>query len=509
MLLGGLRTIEKRVLFVLLSIVILVTGVFVSIAYIGKKRYEEQTVMAKEFLEAGNYEQAIEAYLKAMSMKSSEHELLAIGLAEAYSGIADYDKALEVLRNSYTQTGNLTVKEKIEEITTRKTEYVFQQTITHADNYYANGEYDKAIVEYEKAKLIKSKEVITYIQIAEAYIALGNYSQAKEEVLEGLALTQNDQLKATLDKVERYFVKVQYEEMLVSAQEYIVQENYEDAIKVYLEAIRLLPQEAEAYIRLSEAYINLEQVDKAINILESALMTNESSTLGEALDLAKEMKEEKDRREQFLIDLYSAVLYADSDNILKLIEDKYYVENIAVSEPVFYSLTGEGNIATGNLMIIYNQNNIYAGDVKDGMKKGTGTNFMRLDFKDGKGWYYYKGEWNNDIPSGIGVTKEEQPIKDQSGKIINQRIVTEGIFLHGKENGQMKKTFYREDQEIGTVNYLTVNGVPQALLDIEGNIISSGSSYAIGEWYRNGKPTGEYYSVQQNIILGVKSYIKD
>lgn len=510
MLFGGLGIKERRMQLVLLSIVLLVTAVSVSIVYIGKKRYEEQTVMAKEFLEAGNYEQAIEAYLKAMSMRKSEHELLAIGLAEAYSGVPDYDKALEVLRDSYTHTGNLKVKEKIEEITARKTDYVFQQTVTHADNYYDNEEYDKAIIEYEKAKLIKSKEEITYMQIAKAYMAMGDYSQAREEVLEGLALTQNDQLRAVFDQVEYYFIKVKYEEMLASAQEYIVQENYEEAINIHLESIRLLPKEADAYKQLSEIYLALEDYEKAINTLENALRKFENRSLEEALDRVERIIMERDQRKDHLKELYRAVLSGDSDNIIRLLEDTYYIENITSLEPVYYSVDGEEeNILNGSLMIIYDNNNIFAGDIKDGMKKGTGTYFRRLDYKDGKGWYYYKGEWGNDIPSGIGVTKEEQPVKDQNGETYNQRIMTEGIFLYGKENSQMKKTFYRGEQEIGSLSYWTISGVPQPLLNADGKIVSSAKGYVIGEWYRKGKPTGEYYSVQQNTVWGVKGYIKE
>ena len=83
------------------------TVIFISVIFyfyndkVSRIRYEEKAVMAKEYLEAGNYEEAQEAYLEALSMDYGDKELMSIGLAEAYAGMHEYDKALEVLRNRY------------------------------------------------------------------------------------------------------------------------------------------------------------------------------------------------------------------------------------------------------------------------------------------------------------------------------------------------------------------------------------------------------------------------
>ena len=76
--------------------------------------------MAKEYLDSGSFEEAQEAYREALSMDYGDKELMSIGLAEAYAGVHDYDKALEVLRSRYEIHKTTEVKEKIEEITAKR-----------------------------------------------------------------------------------------------------------------------------------------------------------------------------------------------------------------------------------------------------------------------------------------------------------------------------------------------------------------------------------------------------
>ncbi len=267
---------KKRWIIALAVLVFLIAGLITYNTYVARKKYEEQAVMAQEYLEAGSYEEAIEAYRKAMSMKYGNKEALAIGLAESYAGIHDYDKALEVLRSRYEERKTTTVKEKIEEITARKADYNFYQLISYGDTFFSNGEYDKAIKEYEKAKLIKSKEEITYIKIADSYIAMEKYDLAKEEIQEGMALTESDKLEVKLGFVEGKLKEKKYEEILNQASEYIYQENYEEALNNYAEAIRLMPQVDTAYNQMAELYLTLNEYDTARAILRNYLRSYKS-----------------------------------------------------------------------------------------------------------------------------------------------------------------------------------------------------------------------------------------
>lgn len=518
MLCGALRTKERWIIIALIALIVLVSGFFFINGLSVKKKYEEQAVMAEEYLGAGNYEQAVEAYLKAMSMKNSDKELLSIGLAEAYTGINNYDKALEVLRDCYQNTGGVAVKEKIEEVTLRKTDYDYLQIISHADTYFANSEYEKAITEYEKAKLIKSKEAASYKKIAEAYVAMGNYSLAREEVMRGLALTQSGELNNTLKYVDSFLLKSQYDGIVNVASEYIYQENYEDGIKKYEEAIALLPAEENAYNRLAEVYITLEDYEEAIRILEGAQNNINSATLEEILDRANFLKAERDERKRILEELYNAMKDLDTDKILEVMESSFFNEKVAVDNIIYYNTLGEGDSSQGYGMILFGGERIYYGDMKNGIKQGTGTLFIRTRFMrtvftrtdsvDGRDWYYYKGEWNNDVPSGLGIITETVSKTDEDGNAFLSRIVTEGKFSDGRENGLMQKVVYKDGIEQGKISYEAVNGIPVQYLNESGKPVKSeeADSYVIGEWYLDGKATGEYYSVKNNTIWGVQSY---
>ena len=509
MLFRSLRTKEKQILIALIAIIIIMAGIFAYLGYITNKKYQEQAVMAEEYLKAGKFEQAAQVYLKAISMKNSNQELLSIGLADAYIGMNKYEKALEVLRNSYMKTGATVTREKIEEVTAKRTDYDFNQIATHADTYFTNGEYEKAITEYKKAKLIKSREAISYLRIAEAYIELGNYNQARNEVLEGLALTQSEVLTATLDRVEHYLKDTQYTELLNAASEYIYQENYEDGILKLKEAIMLLPKEEGAYSRLAEVYIRLEDYDNAVSLLEEALKEKVSMTLKDILTRAETLRDERNERERILKELYQAVRDIKTDEILNLMENTFYKIKIAGTEPVYYSLNGKEKIDNSNGMVILNKDRIYAGGFQNGLMNGVGVYFIRKQAKGNQGWILYEGEWSNDLPNGMGKTVEETFLKETDGTTHKLLTVSEGEFISGFEADTHRRIFYRDGEETGSIQYNVKNGAPRPLMNANGKPIRSevAGSYVIAELLKNKQSTGKYYSVKEDTIWGFTPYL--
>ena len=111
---------KKRWIIFISTFIFILAAILIFNTYIVRKRYEEQTFKAQDYLESGNLKEAIEAYNVALSMKYGDKELLSLGLADAYARIHDYDRALEVLRNRYGVEQSIAVKEKIEEITIKK-----------------------------------------------------------------------------------------------------------------------------------------------------------------------------------------------------------------------------------------------------------------------------------------------------------------------------------------------------------------------------------------------------
>ncbi|TAH72781.1 MAG: tetratricopeptide repeat protein [Anaerolineaceae bacterium] len=497
---------KKRWVMIVSAFIFLLAALLLYNTYISRKRYEEQTVMAQEYLDAGSFEEAQEAYQKALSMNYGDKEFLSIGLAEAYAGVHNYDKALEVLRSRYEVEKTIAVKEKIEEITSKKTDHGFYQLISFGDTYFSNGEYNKAIDEYEKAKLIKSKLDISYLKIATSYMALKRYDLAEEEIKDGLALTESEKLKNMMGKVESRLNEIKYDEILLMASEYIYQENYEEAFNSFNEAIRLIPGKDAAYNQMAELYISFKDFDTAKALLQNYLRSNSSSLSQEILNKANDLITKRKEKERVLNELYTALSVVDIEAITKIMEDSFFIDIISDSAPFYYSPSGNMNLARGYGMLITDKNYIYAGGFKDGMREGIGIQFVLSDNKKTPGWYYYQGEWNHDIPNGMGKTAEESFERDSDGVWKRKVIETSGMFLFGLESGSMHKAFYSNGEETGRVYYTSVDGVPKAYLDENSEPIKTETPnhYVIGPLILNDEPTGEYYSVK----FGTKYAIK-
>lgn len=282
----------------------LMMGLFIYNRYRNNILCNKQTVMAKEYLESGDYNQAIEHYENALTMKNSDKELLSIGLAEAYIGNNEYDKALEVLRVYYEVTAEKSVKEKIEEVTLRKADYEYEKIISSGDVYFSNEEYDKAILEYEKAKKVKSKEVAAYEKKAESLVNMKLYILAQEELLEGIAITNNERLNEELKEVEYFIIKQQYDSLIAKAKEFAYQENYQDAILQYKEAVALSPKEVQGYIELAEIYLVQEKYDDIIDLLAGINNEIYNEDIRRIFENAVVLKEEERKKQEALNEFY-------------------------------------------------------------------------------------------------------------------------------------------------------------------------------------------------------------
>ncbi len=509
MLSGIFRTKERKVIAVILGTIVLILGLILISNESRNRRIDERAVMAENYLNAGSYALAVEAYQEALAMKDSDQESLSIGLAEAYVGLNDYDKALGILRASYQKLSTVRLEQKIEEVKSAKQDYEFLQSVSRADVYFSNKEYDKAISVYEEAKLLKSKDVTSYQRITQAYIEQEKYDLAREEVLEGIEITQNEVLEALLITVDNYLLKEDYDVMVAQAEEYVYQENYEDGIAKYLEATLLLPSQPAAYKALAEIYIQQKKYNVCVLLLETALEETDDSELKELLASARKLKENEEERENVLSELYNAMRERDIDRIIAAMETSVFLEEVAGEVPVFFG-AGEGDISRGSGLIIYSAQQVYYGDIMNGVKKGVGVYFMLTSNTHGRGYYYYDGEWNNDLPNGTGKITEVGISKDEAGEQYTEKIITEGIFYNALEDGSMKKYFYKNDVETGRIKYLAQNGIPleKDTLKVVPSPAPSGEAYSIAEIYQGEKGTGADYKAEPNMVWGVKPFLR-
>lgn len=502
-----LCTKERKTYLSLLALASIIISLTIVWNIYETKIYDEQAVMAKEYLSEGNYDKAVEAYQKALTMSKSNQEEITLGLAEAYIGIKNYDMALEVLRTCYQKTAGSKIKEKIEEVTLQKIDFEFQDIITRADKFYSKNEYDKAIATYEKAKLKKSKEAISYQKIAEAYIEKGEYNLALEELEEGIEITSNDSLNITLNRVDLILRMKQYEEILIMASEYFYQENYYAAIDQYRAAIDILPKEEKAYVGLVETYLEMKDYETVLQILNETLKIVKSTTLLDLKETSEALFKEEKKRKSTLLDLYEALNSRDIDKTKEIMKTSIFKKYIVRERPVYYNSLGveDQNIQYG--LIIYDKNTLYAGRIENGFRDGIGI-YIQLSQDKGKMYYYYyDGEWNDNIPEGLGRTEEEIRKVDSLGETYTEVITTIGSFYKARENGTMKKFYYKKEKERFHITYTITHGKPIPLQDDNGNPLIQEDRIVISVMYREYISIGQYYKVHPGVIWGVKPFL--
>ncbi len=504
------RTKERKVMGVILGMVLIILGGNMIRGFSDGNQQLTKAVIAENYLHAGSYEEAVKAYQEALSEKGRDEELLSIGLADAYVGLKKYDEALEVLHSCYEKKGTVLLEDKIEEVTSAKTDEDFLQSISRGDVYFSNQEYEKAIAVYEEAKQIKRKDILPYQKIIQAYIKGEQYALAEKEATEGIEVTGNDELYKLLASIENYLLKDEYDEIISQAKEYFYQENYEDGINAYREAIKLLPEETEGYQDLGQYYIDQKDYGSAIALLKEGISHNKNSNLKELLDQAQEKQQAEEEKISMLSELQEALIKKDIATILTIIDSDFYQTEILQEVPVYYNIVHEDVTGNGDSLVIYNEKLLYNGNLKNGIKQGLGI-YLALTSSDfGHSYYYYEGEWSNDIPGGKGKIVDTELKKNTTGEVYEYMTVTEGTFFHALEDGAMKKSFYENGKEIKWIKYRASIGIPMAMKSTEQvpRPTPAKEPYVIGEFYSGEKKTGESYVAEPDTLWGVKPFIR-
>jgi tetratricopeptide (TPR) repeat protein len=342
---------------------------------------------------------------------------------------------------------------------------------------------------------------------------LGEYDKAREEVLEGQEITQDVNLQHTMNLIDTYLNKEQYDTLMEQAAECVLQENYIEGTKIYKQAIELLPGESTAYIELTKVLIAREEYDEALHILKDGVKYTDNIEINDLLDQVTELKQLKEDRNSLLLSLYNALKTRNFSDAATIMDTELFKENLAQGLPAYYNIVnntpvyftnGNDDILVGLKLIIYNDKSVYYGDIHNGKKQGNGIYFIRSKTGKKPGYYYYDGKWNRDLPNGRGKTVEESKLVDASGKAYIYRTVTEGIFFDALENGRMKKIFYKAGKETGRLTYQASYGVPLPLQlsSHDPDSTPGADSYIIGKLTSEDNPVGENYSIKASTEWG-------
>ena len=124
----------------------------------------------------------------------------------------------------------------------------------------------------------------------------------------------------------------------------------------------------------------------------------------------------------------------------------------------------DGNIIYSNsneLFLQLSGGYIYFGNMKDGVRTGTGKWIHTNEFYFDEIYYdecycMYDGEWLRDLPNGAGVYIKNVIIPDEYVTI--RTFTISGYYLDGLEHGQFDEIFVYEDGSIEKVSWTSEKG---------------------------------------------------
>jgi eukaryotic-like serine/threonine-protein kinase len=116
------------------------------------------------------------------------------------------------------------------------------------------GEYEKAVVEFQRALQLDPTIDEAYIGMALAYAALNKLDEAEKTYLNFIAVNPN-----------------YYRGYNVLANFYLQQAQYDKAAQIYQQAIRLAPENSQLYYNLGGTYLFLGRDNQAISALQQSI----------------------------------------------------------------------------------------------------------------------------------------------------------------------------------------------------------------------------------------------
>jgi hypothetical protein len=151
--------------------------------------------------------------------------------------------------------------------------------------------------------------------------------------------------------------------------------------------------------------------------------------LKELLELATEKQQVEEEKISFLSELRDALAKKDIAKVFSITGSDFYQTEILQEVPVYYGVTSEDESRIGDSLVIYDETHMYYGNLNNGMKQGTGIYLSLISNDVGDCYYYYEGEWSNDIPGGKGKIIDTELKRNSSGEVHEYMTETEGTFF--------------------------------------------------------------------------------
>ena len=304
--------------------------------------------------------------------------------------------------------------------------------------------------------------------------------------------------------------------------QYLLEENYEQAIVAFAAAIEIEPKEIQAYTGLVQGYQQTGDLASADSAVQSGLSvlsegsglsvdaqtafllaardlytaTGDSEKLTQILELLLELDPDNAEYQSFL-ERERAVqefLTAHEDLLQRLAQlcesgDDEDVWEVMLSaeyqEAVMYDFINIDRISypldSGNVVSMIRCLNgmvrVYYGGIQNGLCSGEGTMYEvtgasyspETVLVQGHSYNKFTGCWENDLANGEGSLQKTVIYDD--GAVRREEMA--GMYLNGKEDGSRTYIYSEVDGTTRTFHYMVENGEP-VVIEIywDGNIIA-------------------------------------
>ena len=191
------------------------------------------------------------------------------------------------------------------EIPEKPTSEEIDKYITLGDNYFKEGKFDEAIIEYKKALEIKPRDdILNKLGQAHQQKRLAGKSEEQPAKIDtfkskktldempGLEREQDLSIEELYDRGISYYDKGMIDKAIEEFKEvleldpddiethyhlgnaYADKEMFDEAISIYKKVIEKNPEFIDAYLSLSTLYLDMDMVDEAISLCNQAISAN-------------------------------------------------------------------------------------------------------------------------------------------------------------------------------------------------------------------------------------------
>lgn len=324
-----------------------------------------------------------------------------------------------------------------------------QRHLEMANKYLVEKDYERAIVEFDKAIEIEPMNVDAYLGKAKAYVGLDNYDMAIETLEAGYLATQED------DSIKKNLIQL-YMDFVENSGE---GETYEEKLKIYDRLIELDGQNEAVLDGLEkclESYINSllkEGKTDEVRVLIEKYQDILAGTGFEAFLTQIELRLREIGYGPLLAAMQELIIAENYDQANVLVQQQEYQEMIGSlqgDESYYYGEYGQNGERSGLGTAVYVGHYgayFYYGSWSDGVRSGQGQAVHLTPHVAAVPYGIFKGIWENDLPNGEG--EERYQVIQKELKDTGIFSLYRGTYKDGLYNGEMYIKVIGPDKDHG------------------------------------------------------------